>query len=428
MGGRNCCIKNCRRRSHDYRGRKIPNGLTFHCFPAWRRNEGTQTSELTRRRRAAWVAAVGRSHITFKHIPSSMRVCSRHFHSGKPAYEMLESDPDWVPSLHLGHSEGKGRRAERLPTSVRSKTDEKHRRTTETRPPEAVRGTQRESEAAGGPGRPAVLPWSQVKSLLLSVLQSETSIEMHVPPAAVRRTDLSFRDSFRDALQASLEATSRSRAQSQRPSSVSGEYEVELDFKVPHLKDQNQTCEESSSSPSSCLNCVRLQRRIKELEEKLCCLTGQQEDTQTTPVSNSAPVLPDQVLQSLEPVPTVEEQTKWMEPLSPPQASLHDSDQEADLVGDSLPSTPMVSQNDSSKRKPRPPPRFNKGWLSMFWFLRYSPALDQMWCHVCRLHADSKHQNLSLIRGSRTFKIHSIKKHRDSLCHKDSLEQYILHT
>lgn len=22
---------------------------------------------------------------------------------GKPAYEMLDSDPDWVPSLHLGH-------------------------------------------------------------------------------------------------------------------------------------------------------------------------------------------------------------------------------------------------------------------------------------------------------------------------------------
>lgn len=32
--------------------------------------------------------------------------------TGKPAYEMLESDPDWIPSLHLGHSDERTRRAE----------------------------------------------------------------------------------------------------------------------------------------------------------------------------------------------------------------------------------------------------------------------------------------------------------------------------
>ncbi|XP_070173715.1 uncharacterized protein [Littorina saxatilis] len=36
-----------------------------------------------------------------------MRVCSQHFHSGKPSYEMMETDPDWAPSLLLGHSEMK---------------------------------------------------------------------------------------------------------------------------------------------------------------------------------------------------------------------------------------------------------------------------------------------------------------------------------
>uniref|UniRef100_A0AAV2L2X1 Uncharacterized protein n=1 Tax=Knipowitschia caucasica TaxID=637954 RepID=A0AAV2L2X1_KNICA len=30
-----------------------------------------------------------------------MRVCSLHFHSGKPSYEMLENHPDWTPSLRL---------------------------------------------------------------------------------------------------------------------------------------------------------------------------------------------------------------------------------------------------------------------------------------------------------------------------------------
>ncbi|KAK9978567.1 hypothetical protein ABG768_020312 [Culter alburnus] len=34
-------------------------------------------------------------------------VCSKHFHKGKPAYEMLECDPDWAPSLYLGHTEVK---------------------------------------------------------------------------------------------------------------------------------------------------------------------------------------------------------------------------------------------------------------------------------------------------------------------------------
>uniref|UniRef100_A0A9J7WYY9 Transposase Helix-turn-helix domain-containing protein n=1 Tax=Cyprinus carpio carpio TaxID=630221 RepID=A0A9J7WYY9_CYPCA len=36
-----------------------------------------------------------------------MRVCSLHFHLGKPSYEMLENHPDWKPSLRLGHSEVK---------------------------------------------------------------------------------------------------------------------------------------------------------------------------------------------------------------------------------------------------------------------------------------------------------------------------------
>ncbi|XP_076158623.1 uncharacterized protein LOC143141801 [Alosa pseudoharengus] len=51
----------------------------------------------------AWVVAVRRKDITFDKISPFMTVCSRHFHKGQPAYEMLETDPDWAPSLHLGH-------------------------------------------------------------------------------------------------------------------------------------------------------------------------------------------------------------------------------------------------------------------------------------------------------------------------------------
>uniref|UniRef100_A0A8C9ZFR5 THAP-type domain-containing protein n=1 Tax=Sander lucioperca TaxID=283035 RepID=A0A8C9ZFR5_SANLU len=61
----------------------IDNGLSFYCFPAWKQNEGSHVSAVTK----------------------SLKVCSRHFHPGKPAYEMDESHPDWAPTLHLGHSE-----------------------------------------------------------------------------------------------------------------------------------------------------------------------------------------------------------------------------------------------------------------------------------------------------------------------------------
>lgn len=83
MGGRECCVNNCGSSSHDHQGRMLLNGLSFHCFPAWRTKEGDFISELTRRRRDAWVTAVGRREITFDHVPSSMRVCSRHFLSGE---------------------------------------------------------------------------------------------------------------------------------------------------------------------------------------------------------------------------------------------------------------------------------------------------------------------------------------------------------
>ncbi|XP_021163909.2 uncharacterized protein LOC105939542 isoform X2 [Fundulus heteroclitus] len=61
-------------------------------------------SEITKSRRLAWITAVRRPTITFHNVPVSMRVCSLHFHSGKPAYETNESHPDWAPSLHLGHT------------------------------------------------------------------------------------------------------------------------------------------------------------------------------------------------------------------------------------------------------------------------------------------------------------------------------------
>ncbi|XP_041914482.1 uncharacterized protein LOC121679845 isoform X2 [Alosa sapidissima] len=121
-----CCIVGCNSATHDRQGKKIENGLTFHRFPAWRRNHGDQVSEITKSRRLAWIAAVRRPNITFHSIPMSMRVCSLHFHSGKPANEMYNSHPDWAPSRHLGHTEMKATktaRYERQEKRKRQRTD-----------------------------------------------------------------------------------------------------------------------------------------------------------------------------------------------------------------------------------------------------------------------------------------------------------------
>ncbi|XP_023180304.1 uncharacterized protein LOC111605793 [Xiphophorus maculatus] len=116
---RTCCIVGCNVRSHDRSGKKIENGLSFHCFPAWKQREGEHVSELTKRRRLAWISAVKRPDINFSNIPRYIQVCSKHFHSGKPSYEMDEQNPDWVPTLlmspplNMSKSDGRSRRLKR---------------------------------------------------------------------------------------------------------------------------------------------------------------------------------------------------------------------------------------------------------------------------------------------------------------------------
>ncbi|XP_037546707.1 uncharacterized protein LOC119423395 [Nematolebias whitei] len=95
-----CCIKGCSSKTGHF-------GIKFFRFPVYRKDRGQQMEDLSRRRRLAWVAAVRRKEITFSQISANMRVCSLHFHKGQSAYEMMESDADWAPSLRLGHTDVK---------------------------------------------------------------------------------------------------------------------------------------------------------------------------------------------------------------------------------------------------------------------------------------------------------------------------------
>ncbi len=55
------------------------------------------------RRHAGYLSAIQRLDLTQKIICND-RICSRHFISGKPAALEEENNPDWLPTLHLGHS------------------------------------------------------------------------------------------------------------------------------------------------------------------------------------------------------------------------------------------------------------------------------------------------------------------------------------
>uniref|UniRef100_I3J851 THAP-type domain-containing protein n=1 Tax=Oreochromis niloticus TaxID=8128 RepID=I3J851_ORENI len=97
---RTCCVIGCNVRSYDRHGNKL--GLSFYAFPTWKQFQGAHVSDVTKRRRRAWIAAVRRADIKFCSISRYHLVCSRHFHSRKPAYEMDQTNPDWVPTLHMG--------------------------------------------------------------------------------------------------------------------------------------------------------------------------------------------------------------------------------------------------------------------------------------------------------------------------------------
>ncbi|XP_039470116.1 uncharacterized protein LOC120440835 [Oreochromis aureus] len=125
---RTCCIINCTSRENDSRVKSTGNAFGFYRIPAWKRNSPSHVSEVTKRRRMAWIAAIRRPNITFENTPPHMLVCSKHFHNGKPAYEMLECDPDWAPSLKLGHTEVKASttaRFDRLKQRSKSKQPRK---------------------------------------------------------------------------------------------------------------------------------------------------------------------------------------------------------------------------------------------------------------------------------------------------------------
>lgn len=80
--------------------------LSFCQVPKIITNQKEETEILSTERRTWWLAAIGQADLMEK-ILENERVCVFHFHSGKAAYLWDKFDPDWVPSLHLGHDKRK---------------------------------------------------------------------------------------------------------------------------------------------------------------------------------------------------------------------------------------------------------------------------------------------------------------------------------
>ncbi len=91
-----CVVFGCSKRS----GRD--KDVSFYRIPKIVSNKGPDILSLSTRRREGYLKAISRVGLTEK-ILKNDRICSLHFSSGKPADLMDDSNPDWLPSLHLGH-------------------------------------------------------------------------------------------------------------------------------------------------------------------------------------------------------------------------------------------------------------------------------------------------------------------------------------
>lgn len=249
------------------------------------------------------------------------------------------------------------------------------------------------------------------------------------PPTKRKKIDLIFKD----ALEASLEDSSKSRSLSSLHSDCKvseGNFNIS-DLKVEEKEEENQSSEEPSTS--FCPNCVKLQRRIQELEEELSHVRGGRGDVVVPPTSGQTLTQYDLPHPEIQAPPHPEqgpvEDFHGMEPLTPTQVVLDEDDQDVDSADESIAADLVISPEESLKlasgggRRIR---RFKQEWLKKFWFLRYSPTLNEMWCHVCRQYTVQSSRTSAFIIGSKQFKIHTIKLHSQSNLHKKCLQLYKL--
>uniref|UniRef100_A0A8C6XMJ1 PR domain-containing protein 11 n=1 Tax=Naja naja TaxID=35670 RepID=A0A8C6XMJ1_NAJNA len=197
------------------------------------------------------------------------------------------------------------------------------------------------------------------------------------------------------------------------------ECEEPLSFKMNSPTDlslvSNQEDALELPTTSLCPNCIRLKKKIRELQAELNLLrSGKLAKPSLLP-----PQVPEYQAFSY---PTASESI-----MSVPTI-MEDDDQEVDSADESVSNDIIIATDEPSKMSAvtRRIRRFKQEWLKKFWFLRYSPTLNEMWCHVCRQYTVQSSRTSAFIIGSKQFKIHTIKLHSQSNLHKKCLQLYRL--
>nr|XP_034971715.1 PR domain-containing protein 11 isoform X1 [Zootoca vivipara] len=197
------------------------------------------------------------------------------------------------------------------------------------------------------------------------------------------------------------------------------EGEEALSFKVnsPTNLSLASTQDDALEIPTTslCPNCVRLKKKIRELQAELNMLRSGK--------LAEPPLLPPQV-----PEYQAFSYPSASESIMSVPTMMEDDDQEVDSADESVSNDMITATDEPSKlsavtRRIR---RFKQEWLKKFWFLRYSPTLNEMWCHVCRQYTVQSSRTSAFIIGSKQFKIHTIKLHSQSNLHKKCLQLYRL--
>ena len=83
--------------------------LGFYRLPNVR-NTSEEDRNLSMERRRLWLGRLKRNNLSECQLAdknSTLKVCGRHFINSKPSMLYETTNPDWAPTLHLGHSEVK---------------------------------------------------------------------------------------------------------------------------------------------------------------------------------------------------------------------------------------------------------------------------------------------------------------------------------
>lgn len=103
-----CSIPGC---SATYGGKTK---VALYGLPAVITTQCDLTQELSTQRRELWLSRINREDLFSKKLTRDVKVCNRHFISGKPSKLFEHKDPDWAPSINLVHVKHPRNRSKRI--------------------------------------------------------------------------------------------------------------------------------------------------------------------------------------------------------------------------------------------------------------------------------------------------------------------------